>query len=381
VARGIHAPLRYVAEDGSTGYSIAAARLVAAVRDAGVEVEMVGISESHRGSASQWVVHSRDDPARMAKASPSAPTIMHLVPEHLIHVKPVTSGPLIVHTVWETDRIPSHWPAVLEYSDGVILPTEWNRETFAACGVGVPIEVVPHVVCSPSSSAVTHQLGIPDDLIVFYAISRWDERKLPSAAVRAFCEAFTADDPVMLAIKTGRLAEITPPADWRGNAVALTTAWRVASVLREYPHPPRIQLWVDEWDDSQIEALHVRGDCYVSLCRGEGWGIGSFDACAYGNPVIATGWSGHLAYLKGSPWLVDYDLVPVVSSAPDSYSADQHWAEPRLDHAAGLMRALAADPARARAGAQPLRRAIARDYAAPVVAERFLAALSSLGVL
>jgi hypothetical protein len=194
VARGIQAALRYVAENGSTGYSIAAARLVAAVRDAGVEVEMTGIAEPHRGSASKWVAHSRDDPARAAKAAPSAPTIMHLAPEHLIHVKPATDGPLIVHTVWETDRIPARWPPVLQYSDGVIVPTEWNRETFAACGVGVAIEVVPHVVCSPNSSVRTDQLGIPDGLVVFYAISRWDERKLPSAAVRAFCEAFTAED-------------------------------------------------------------------------------------------------------------------------------------------------------------------------------------------
>jgi glycosyltransferase involved in cell wall biosynthesis len=381
MAAETRAALRYVAESGSTGYAIAAARLVAAVRDAGVEVEMVGIDESHRGSASKWVAHSRDDPARAAKASPSAPTVMHLVPEHLIHVKPASGGPLIVHTVWETDRIPARWPPVLRYSDGLIVPTQWNRETFAACGVGVPIEVVPHVVCSPSPAVDTEQLGIPDDLVVFYAISRWDERKLPSAAVRAFCEAFTADDPVLLAIKTGRLAEMPPPDGWRGSAVALTTAWRVASVLREYPHPPRIKLWVDEWDDSRIEALHSRGDCYVSLCRGEGWGIGSFDACAHGNPVIATGWSGHLAYLEGSPWLVDHDLVPVLSSAPASYAPDQHWAEPRLDHAAQLMRAIAADPASARAGAQPLREAVARDYAAPVVAERFLAALGAMGVL
>jgi len=97
--------------------------------------------------------------------------------------------------------------------------------------------------------------------------------------------------------------------------------------------------------------------------------------------VIATGWSGHLAYLEGSPWLVDHDLVPVRSSAPASYAPDQHWAEPRLDHAAQLMRAIAADPASARAGAQPLREAVARDYAAPVVAERFLAALGAMGVL
>ncbi len=375
------AKLRYVAEGGSTGYSVAAGRLVAAVRDAGVAVEMVALAPPERGRVAEWVPHNRDDRAGVASAPADAPTIMHLVPEHLIRVKPAFAGPLIVHTVWETDRLPARWPPVLAYSDGVIVPTAWNRDVFRASGVAVPIEVVPHVACTPDLEADPGELDLDDGLIVFYTIARWDERKTPSLAVRAFCEAFTVDDPVVLVIKTGNVAELPMPPGWRGTPVQLTTAWQVAKLVREYPRAPRIKLWVDDWDDRRIAALHARGDCFLSLCRGEGWGIGSFDACAYGNPVIATGWSGHLAYLEGSPWLVEYDLVPVISSAPASYASDQRWAQPRLEHAVELMRHFAADPLAARAGAAALRERVEREFGAPVVAERFLAALRSLGVL
>lgn len=373
--------LRYVAEDGATGYSVAAGRLVAAVRAAGVDVELLGLTHTHRGAGAEWVAHSRDEPAQASRAPADAPTVMHLVPEHLAHVKPRTAGPFVVHTVWETDRIPAHWPALLNRSDGVIVPTGWNRDTFRAGGVEVPIEVVPHVACVPEHRGGT-RLAVPDDLVVFYTIARWDERKLPELAVRAFLEAFTADDPVALVVKTGALSEMLPEDGWgRQSPLYLTSGWQVARLLREYPRPPRIQLWVDEWDAGRIAELHARGDCYITLTHGEGWGIGSFDACAYGNPVIATGWSGHLSYLNGSPWLVDCDLVPVTSRAPSSYAPDQRWARPHLDHAVALLRRVAADPAAARRDAQPLRDRVLRDYAGPVVAERFSTALKHIGAL
>ena len=376
------AAFRYIAEDGSTGYSVAAGRLVHAVRDAGVEVEMLGLTDTHRGSRASWVPHSRDASDQVAVAAAGAPTVMHLVPEHLVHLRGACAGPLVVHTVWETDRPPARWPALLNNSDGVIVPTEWNARAFRAAGVRVGIEVVPHVACTPAPDAVDQRLAIPEDLVVFYTIGRWDERKQPELAVRAFCEAFTADDPVTLVVKTGNLVELPPSDDWGSRSpLYLTTGWQVARLLRAYPRPPRIQLWVDEWDDERVAALHARGDCYITLTHGEGWGLGSFDACAYGNPVIATGWSGHLDYLEGSALLVDHDVVAVNSSAPRSYSPDQLWAQPRLDHAVELLRRVAADPAAARAAAAPLRDRVLRDYAGPFVAERFLAALEALGVL
>jgi glycosyltransferase involved in cell wall biosynthesis len=380
-AAASRASLRYIAEDGSTGYSVAAGRLVRALRDSGVDVEMLGLTHTHRGPDSEWVSHSRDDPASSARAREGAPTVMHLVPEHITHVRRSVAGPLIVHTVWETDRPPAHWPALLNRSDGVLVPTAWNRDAFRASGVRVPVDVVPHVVCAPNHVGRA-SLGISEELFVFYTIGRWDERKQPGLVVRAFLEAFTAEDPVMLVVKTGPLTEMPPNDGWGSDSpLYLTTGWQLARLLRRYPRAPRIQLWVDEWDDARICALHARGDCYLTLSHGEGWGVGSFDACAYGNPVIATGWGGHLAYLEGSASLVEYDLEAVRSSAPRSYSPDQRWARPRLEHAVELLRRVAANPAAARLAAAPFRERVLRDYAGPAVAERFMSALERFGVL
>jgi glycosyltransferase involved in cell wall biosynthesis len=373
--------LRYVAEDGSTGYSVAAGRLVSALRGRGVAVEMLGVADGLLTDPARFVAHSRDDRPLATTAPAGATTVMHLVPEHLARVRASTDGPVVIHTVWETDELPAHWPSLLNQCDGVLVPTEWNREVFRACGVQAPIEVVPHVACVPGVTGAP-ALDLPDDAIVFYNISRWDERKVPSLALRAFLEAFTADDPVAFVIKTGLISEARQPDGWgQTSRLYWTSSWHVARLIRQYPRPPKVYLHVDEWSDERIAVLHARGDCYLTLTHGEGWGIGGFDACAYGNPVIATGWGGHMAYLEGSPWLVDYDLVAVDNErAVGSYAPSQRWGDPHVEHAVSLLRGVASDLAGARAAAQPMRERIARDYAPPVVADRLLDALARFGV-
>ena len=89
------------------------------------------------------------------------------------------------------------------------------------------------------------------------------------------------------------------------------TAWSLAELLAGHADPPAIRLVPGTKTDRDIGALHHRGDCFVSLCRSEGWGLGAFDAAAYGNPVVTTGFGGHSDYLAGTPYLVDFDLVPV----------------------------------------------------------------------
>jgi hypothetical protein len=377
-ASGREPALRYIREGGTTGYGIAAQRLSRAVREAGVDVELL-----------TWMLPNPASPGAAvtpggapSRAVASTPTVMHLVPEHLVKMRAVATGPVVVHTVWETDQVPSGWPAILNRSQGVILPTEWNREAFIAGGVSVPIEVVPHVACKPVAGDGGASLEIPEGIVVFYMICRWDERKAPAFALQAFLDAFTADDPVALVIKTGALAELPTHEPWgQSSPRAVGTDWQVLRLLRKYPRPPRIHLVVDEWGESAIAGLHTRGDCYLTLTRGEGWGIGSFDACVYGNPVIATGWSAHLEYLAGSETLVDYELVSVAHSASGSYEPRQRWAQPNLEHAVELLRAVAADPAAARAAAEPLRARALERFSGEVVAARFLDAATRLGLL
>jgi glycosyltransferase involved in cell wall biosynthesis len=380
---GRAAALRYVAEDARSGYADAADRLVRALRDDGVGVEYRGWSNTYRGEDPAFVPYSRDDRPNDRVSHGDAPTVAHLVPEYYPLVRDVLDvrgdrGPLVAHTVWETDRIPDGWAALLNAVDRVIVPSEWNRAVFAAGGVRTPIAVVPHIVCdpvTPSHEAVA-ALGVPDDVVAFYTIGRWDERKAVFHTVRAFLEAFTADDPVVLVVKTGIHTEMPPAAGWgAGNPLVWTTGWQVAQIVRRYRRPAQVRVEVATWTDDQVAALHTRGDCFVGLARGEGWGMGAFDACAYGNPVIATGWGGYLEYLTpDAAFLVDHDVVHVEHHAT-AYAPDQRWAEPSIEHAIAQLRTVAGDLDGARRRAAPLRERVRTEFAANEVARRFLHAV------
>ncbi len=197
-------------------------------------------------------------------------------------------------------------------------------------------------------------------------------------AIEAYLRAFTADDPVVLVVKTGPRLEM-PPGEWgAANPLSWTTPWQVASLVRQFRNPARVHLEVETWTDDRIAGLHARGDCYLTLARGEGWGIGAFDASAYGNPVIATRWGGFLEYLDDdNAFLVDHTLTAVEHNAFASYSRDQQWAAPDLDHAVDTLRAVVADPGRRTRPCRARARPRGRPLFARGVATTFLDVLSS----
>jgi len=369
------ATLRYLAEDARSGYGDAADRLVRALRGAGVPIEYRGWNGD--ATPPQPVRHSRD-PHPRARAPRDAPTIVHLVPEHYPHVAAaLPDSPLVAHTVWETDRIPEHWPGLLRGFEQVVVPTTWNQAVFEASGIAAPVVVVPHVACDPTPGDRGAPLELPDDVTVFYTIARWDERKAPAAVIQAFLEAFTADDPVALVVKTTPHVQYPPPTGWATPSRLLgTTLLEIARITSRYPRPPLVRVEVDDWTPDRVAGLHHRGDCYVSLSHGEGWGLGAFDAAAYGNPVVITGWGGPLAYLDpDAAFLVEYDLEPVQHHAPEFYGPRQRWAVPRLEHGVALLREVAASPTTARRRAAPLQTAVREGFAPARVAEQFLTAV------
>jgi hypothetical protein len=117
------------------------------------------------------------------------------------------------HVAWETDRMPAHWFELLHGVDHLMVPCEWNRETFLAAGVATPISVVPHVrrhavnEYTPAElDALRARLGVPAQHRVFYTIGEWRPRKALENLLRIYAQAFTGTDPVSLIIKTSRMA-------------------------------------------------------------------------------------------------------------------------------------------------------------------------------
>jgi glycosyltransferase involved in cell wall biosynthesis len=122
----------------------------------------------------------------------------------------------------------------------------------------------------------------------------------------------------------------------------ISTWFTLAKALAGRANAPRITLSTRWLTESELDALHARGDCYVCLSRGEGWGLGGFDAAAFGKPVITTDWGGPLDYLPdGYPYCVAYDLVPTITDEPDAWWAPrpgEHWAKARIADATRLLR-------------------------------------------
>jgi glycosyltransferase involved in cell wall biosynthesis len=114
--------------------------------------------------------------------------------------------------------------------------------------------------------------------------------------------------------------------------------------------------------EEQRGTLLAHADCYVSLHRSEGFGLGLAESMALGTPVIATGYSGNLAFMdEDTAYLVRYEEVEVGPEAAP-YPPDGRWADPDLDHAAELMRRVVDHPEEAAVKAKSAAERIATQF-------------------
>ncbi len=363
----------YLGFDDPSGYAVAAKRCFGALAAAGADVVWVPFTPS-------WDWELGYAPLVPSSVGGSPDTVVaHLPAEYYGRVRECYPEALVVgHTVWETERIPSPWLGLLEVPDLLVVPTAWNARTMTAAGVSTPVGVVPHAT-APAAEGHSETWAAGEGAFVFYTIAPWTARKSVWNTVRAYLEAFTPADPVLLVVKTSPV-DLTSTSPFSGSPVGPGSAARaLAHVIKDYPHPAPVHLVTRTLTDAELAALHRRGQCFVSLSRAEGWGLGAFDAAAYGNPVVATGWGGPLEYLDAdTAWLVDFDLVPAHDPAPGTlYTSDQRWAEPSIIHAARQLRRVFEHRGEAAVRADRLRRRVHERYGPAAVAEAFVRAVAS----
>jgi GT2 family glycosyltransferase/glycosyltransferase involved in cell wall biosynthesis len=291
--------------------------------------------------------------------------IFHVNPKELIHLRDRliaerTAGRVTIgYWAWELPDVPAPWAECLGYVDEVWTPSSFVSEAVARSAF-VPVLTVPH--CLDLDALDSGGTPPPSGRFTFlFAFDYRSDlgRKNPVGVIEAFRRAFTPKDSVELIVKSMH-SSFDPEGAAAVRAAAGTRVRIVDGLL------PR------------AEFLRVlKGcDCYVSLHRAEGFGLSLAEAMALGKPVIATGYSGNLDFMTaGNSLLVSHSMVEVGAGHGD-YEAHQRWAEPDLDHAASLMRAVAEDRAMAaRVGAQA-RRDVVRvlDPAAvgPMIRHRLL---------
>lgn len=277
----------------------------------------------------------------------------------------------IGYTIWETSKLHPSWPGYINNNaDKVLVGCSWNVDVFKESGVTVPMGVVPHGIDLSVFNNITpyNIQGIDKNTYVFYSIFQWTERKNPTAMIRAYWYAFQNDENVALVLKTHRNGYSD------GEKDAIRQAIRRLKQETPMDKYPKLLLITDLLSEDEMHGLHARGDCYVSLDRGEGFGLNPFTAGACSKPIIITGWGGSTEYAKeDNSYLINYTLAPV-SGMPWSpwYRGDQLWAEPDILHAAETMKYVFENRNEANLVGRRLKADIKNNFTWEHVANRFI---------
>ena len=175
--------------------------------------------------------------------------------------------------------------------------------------------------------------GIPQDaFMVFFNFDYGSSyfRKNPEAVISAFAAAFHPQDNAILVLKTSN-ADKNPVTSKRfrdlSNRLSLD---RKRLILIETPLP-----------QADMSGLFNACDTYISLHRGEGFGIGMAEAMSFGKPVIATNYSANSEFCRPETSIpIPFKMLPPKPNEIDlnAYSHVEQWADPEVAAASAALR-------------------------------------------
>ena len=189
----------------------------------------------------------------------------------------------------------------------------------------------------PPRSDVRVRFGIPSDaFVVFFNFDFFSgfSRKNPDGAMRAFAMAFRDDVKAFLVFKTMR-AKQSPRrvSDLERLAVELGIEDRFV-MIHSYV------------SNSDIYGLTNACDVYLSLHRGEGFGLGVAEAMSLGRPVVVSDYSATTEFCNAENSIpVPCRVVAPRDDQRDhvTYTYVTRWAEPDIEFAANALRQLKHD--------------------------------------
>jgi glycosyltransferase involved in cell wall biosynthesis len=265
----------------------------------------------------------------------------------------------ILQTYWELAEAPLVWRPLLERIDELWVPNSYVATAFKPI-FDRKITVIPACVNINRKHSYSRQyFGLDDDR--FYFIFSFDyysgtARKNPLGVAQAFGYAFP--DPEM---KVGLLIKSTGPEELDPT---VSQQLKNLSTIDK-----RITILDRSVGRDEMLALIYDCDCYVSLHRAEGFGLGMAQALALGKPVIATDYSGNRDFLtERTGFPVQFSLRKLM---PGEYpmGEGQSWAEPDLEVAIRYMRTVFANREEPERRSSRGKQLIEESYSAQTVAK------------
>ena len=239
----------------------------------------------------------------------------------------------IFRTYWELSGTPKHWGRLLQRIHEIWAPTNFVAEAFRKIYDG-PITIVPPSINVEFNDYKDRNFfGLDKSRFYFlftFDYNSWSTRKNPAAVLTAFANAFPNNENVGLIIKSTGVPEHSPR----------TRSLVAAAAARD----PRIRVIDETLMRHELLSLIWQSDCYVSLHRSEGFGLGMAEALAMGKAVVGTNYSGNTDFLtEETGFPVPYTLRPLLDGEY-TFSDHQFWAEPDVDQAAKILRRVYCEP-------------------------------------
>ncbi len=270
----------------------------------------------------------------------------------------------IIVPVWELPVYPKLWKPKLAMFDEIWAPSHFVRTSLNAAGlrshhVGQAVEKSYPVLFG------RRYFGIRESAFVvlnFFDTQSYPKRKNPEGILELYhhMRKSLPFDDIQFVLKM------------RAGDAAVTNVDAVMGMSL----PRDVHVLTNNLTSHEAFSLLSAVDCFASLHRSEGFGRGLAEAMWLGRLALGTGWSGNRDYMtKDSSLMVNYHLVDV-NDGDYPQGKGQQWAEPDIDHAAFLLKAVINDFARGRAIARRARIAAILNCSNRAVGLRMAARLS-----
>jgi glycosyltransferase involved in cell wall biosynthesis len=240
----------------------------------------------------------------------------------------------IIYPMWELSKYPTVWAELLNRFDEVWAASKFTCESIRSAVRNPVIHMPVAGEIRLSTFLGRRYFRIPESsfaFLFFFDFTSYIARKNPFAVLQAFeelCKQCPSQD-LFLVIK------------FKGGEAGEKDYKFFCDYISRYKN--RVLVIDKTLTDNEIRNLVRCCDCFVSLHRSEGVGLGLSAAMFLKKPVVATGYSGNLDFMtEENSCLVRYDLCRVPDGAYP-FSEGQVWAEPDIAHAVDHMLKLVSD--------------------------------------
>jgi glycosyltransferase involved in cell wall biosynthesis len=339
---GVHvsktSTIKYIGQSGTCGYAVAAKGYIADYVLKGNYVSWQPLRFDDTTNDASYYVDALAESRINLNCDEIDTLIIHSTPDIWCDFINTTAKNTIGYCTWETNKLPYKWVDCINKILNVQVPSNFNKQCFINSGVESSIQVVPHIwhhqVLFPKKDVKIYDFEkkiIPNNKYTFYTIGEFNHRKGIEDLITTFDKLNNVYKDTQLILKLHYKSYNELRKEYCVDKIKKLTNKLGTSIF----------LILENLNRDQMIGLHSFGDCYVSLNKGEGFGLTIFDAYNFGKKIITTGYGGQIDYL-GNDYvgLVNYklDKVSGMESFSTNYSSDQEWAYPDLEHAYELMK-------------------------------------------